>query len=487
MRIEKLAEENAYLMPGYELVHFSEVAFPVWRVNLSVQMLQESDLNVVQQFILKLLEVGVNNIDELVAILGLQPDIIEEAAAILLGNELIKFDPLNKNLNITEKAKPVLQTLKLNVPQTVAFGFYIDGVNGQYCPLENRLIPPEAIKKQGIRAIHHSKYIDKPSEVTISFPKLESFFKRMGQSGYNSLPFGQLLDIIEVEKVWPAYKLMRVLTYVEHSTGDYRFVVFDRDHRAYEYDVILTSLDREEDLGVLPLEPMDEKVTDFSEKLLGPVFDEAEKNVSDLSKLEKEAQEASEAINSGTLSQKSRDELIKEVKIMRDKIINLNHSTRLLRTYEHRPLLEKSFEITKTRIIIVSPWLSPIAFDDDLIGRMEKALQKNKKVIILYGYPGEMSEKKKRDEKAVLDKLNKIKSKRYGKHLYLENIAITHEKILICDNSFIVVGSFNWLSFRGDSLMGLRLEKSVYTENVQVIMDAIEDIKRLTKIDNSMC
>jgi phosphatidylserine/phosphatidylglycerophosphate/cardiolipin synthase-like enzyme len=45
----------------------------------------------------------------------------------------------------------------------------------------------------------------------------------------------------------------------------------------------------------------------------------------------------------------------------------------------------------------------------------------------------------------------------------------THEKILICDNSYVVTGSFNWLSYRPVKRRGFRFERAIEIIDPEVI------------------
>lgn len=394
MRIEELASEHAHSIPGFELIYFSEIAFPFWRVNLKIQILQEKPLNVVDEFLLKLVDTGVNKIEKIGEILGLKYDIVKDSAITLLRNEIISFNSSLKTIHLTNKGKEILKSLILITPETVPFTFCINGITGDYCPFDRRLIPPNSIKQTGIRSLHTNKQIEYPSESNINFDKFYHFYKELNQKGYTDMPRGELLDIIEFEKVWPMFKIMRVLTYYNYDQKIYQFTVYDRNERAPEYDGILTNLDNEEDL--LPLEeyPYDEveSPTDFSQRVIKPVEEEATQNLSILNKTEQDLKYKEELLNSSsTLSRKTREEIEQEINNLREQIGLQKRSTRLLRTFEHRPLLEESFKSAKKWVIIVSPWLTPEAFDNSLISLMEKALQRKVKVIILYGYPGMLS------------------------------------------------------------------------------------------------
>ncbi len=93
----------------------------------------------------------------------------------------------------------------------------------------------------------------------------------------------------------------------------------------------------------------------------------------------------------------------------------------------------------------------------------------------------------KKDLDSAWKAIKKVKWKDLSREEFaVQNIGITHEKVLICDKKFVVVGSFNWLSFKGDKQRGLRLEKSVYTEELSVIEDALKDIQSYENVDKHM-
>ncbi|URJ59011.3 phospholipase D-like domain-containing protein [Paenibacillus polymyxa] len=477
MRIEELAEKYSTLYSDHELIHFTEVAFPVWRVNLGVLMQKELSINVVDEFILKLVDSGLEKVEHIAGVLGLEEDIIKNASVFLIKNELIRVESKAQSLQLTERGKGTLNGIKVNVPEKRGLSFFVNGITGQYSALEStQLYPAATIKNQRIPSLHFNKDIQVPSEESIEYSGLEKFLREMHNKGY-SVPKGTLHDITEVEKVFTMFIKLRVLTYHEIKTDNYKYVVFDRDTRAFEYDRFLINLDREEHIGILPIEQRQPEIdTTSTISLSESTINEAHSNLDELKKFETRLAQYSQESKSATLSKTARQDLLSEIEGMKKQIEDLKTSTRLLRTFEHRPIMEKCFVSSKRWVIVVSPWLAPDAFDDDLMARMEKTLQRGVKVYILFGYPQELSEKKKRDEKVVLDKLKKINSKKYGKLLFYKNIGVTHEKVLISDKSFIVVGSFNWLSFRGSAFRGLRLEKSVYTENKNVIIDALNDV-----------
>lgn len=141
---------------------------------------------------------------------------------------------------------------------------------------------------------------------------------------------------------------------------------------------------------------------------------------------------------------------------------------RILCTYDHRPLLLDALDNAQHKVVIVSPWIKSGGLNNEILNRIERALQRKTEVIIGYGIS-----KKEDSDRWILQRLSDIQKKWYGKNLHLVRLSNTHEKVLIKDNEFMVITSFNWLSFKGDPNKGFRQETGYYTES----KDAIKQMK----------
>ena len=82
-----------------------------------------------------------------------------------------------------------------------------------------------------------------------------------------------------------------------------------------------------------------------------------------------------------------------------------------------------------------------------------------------------------------MNQLQKMSNKEYGRYLQIINLNNTHEKVLICDNDFLVITSFNWLSFKGDPKFGFRQETGYYTEIEEGIKKMKENLSQRMGID----
>lgn len=473
LRIEELAASHT--IPGYDLVYFSEVAFPVWRVNLTLQMQEEIPLSVVDEFILKLMNSGLGKVEEISSVLGLREDIVRDSTIKLMKNDVVRFEQRTETLLVSDKGKEVLDAINLLVPEERMFSFYIDAITGDYCSIEgHQLFPTNVIKQLGLKSIYPSKKVPSPTEETMVFNKLEHLIKNMQGKGQSGAPKGRLLEILNFDKVYMMYSKLRVLVFYNFATGQYQYMVFDRDYRANEFDGILLAADLEEQLGILPLEKI-EPVTllPFSERITSTLQDEATRNLEELKKAENRLHDVSEIKIKNSKS-------ITEVKKLQENVDELKRNTRILRVYEFRSLLNTTFDNALNCVILALPYLSDRIFDDDLLARLDKALQKGVKVYLFYS--NEYNNLVRKQEKNVLEKLKIITSKIHGKYLLIKQINLKDDKIIICDDAFIVVGGHKWIETNPQVTQGIKVDNCVYTENKIVIKETIEELRLLSNL-----
>src|SRR5207249_1014792 len=115
---------------------------------------------------------------------------------------------------------------------------------------------------------------------------------------------------------------------------------------------------------------------------------------------------------------------------------------RSLSVYEHPPILQKALTEAKERLMIISPWIRSSVVNKDFVTKLEALLQSQVDVYVGYGIGDG------RVDPGAVAKLKRL-SERY-KNFRFKDFGNTHAKLLLCDREFVCLGSFNWLSFRGD-------------------------------------
>ena len=186
-----------------------------------------------------------------------------------------------------------------------------------------------------------------------------------------------------------------------------------------------------------------------------------------------------ESSRSATQDKRERaalDEALKKTRAERDEILAAldeqkrlfeeasGGEARLIRTEEHRPLLFEAAQRAASELTIVSAWVNSRTLDDELCEALAEAIARGVTVRIAWGM-GTRGEKDRNRLKGneALDRLARKIPKR-DKHRLITRRTETHEKFVICDDTFCAWGSFNWLSYRGQLDEKYRRETSSCSE-----------------------
>lgn len=166
-----------------------------------------------------------------------------------------------------------------------------------------------------------------------------------------------------------------------------------------------------------------------------------------------------------------REKLSKEVIEARlESAPNLSEGA-TLEVGEHKRYFIYVLKNAKKHIYIQSPWVryNVLEIYKEYI---QSALEKGVKITIKYGMQKRSEKDKQEIDEKALAYLNELKAKYPNfslKHDY------DHSKIIICDDDFMIMGSFNWLSFGGENKGGeaLRGETSTIIKNKESIKKQI--------------
>jgi hypothetical protein len=139
---------------------------------------------------------------------------------------------------------------------------------------------------------------------------------------------------------------------------------------------------------------------------------------------------------------------------------------RVLSVYEHPPLLQQALTQSKTRLLIVSPWIRANVVGDAFIKSLAACLDRGVAVTIAYGIGKSDPGERNRDVRAreYLESLQKT-----FVDFSLVKRGNTHAKVLLMDSVFFVTSSFNWLSFNGDPRLPLREEEGTLIEDPEAV------------------
>ena len=92
MTIEELAKLKVNSVPNSKLVKYYEAGIPQWHIEAILTMLKSKKLSVLQEFILKFISSGIDDISDICDFLGVNKTTINNAVAVLQKNSLITVD-----------------------------------------------------------------------------------------------------------------------------------------------------------------------------------------------------------------------------------------------------------------------------------------------------------------------------------------------------------------------------------------------------------
>jgi phosphatidylserine/phosphatidylglycerophosphate/cardiolipin synthase-like enzyme len=171
---------------------------------------------------------------------------------------------------------------------------------------------------------------------------------------------------------------------------------------------------------------------------------------------------------------------IEELETEVQKLRALSERDKPVRGNEHRQILKDALTSAQQIVMIISPWIRQDSVDREISGLIQKAIERGVIILIGYGMPLRSRESKEDYlDESVAKAFEKIKKGPNGNKLKVEWLGNTHEKILVCDRSFCVVTSFNWLSYRGDK--GFRKEMGTYFENPKMVQEVTDDVLKRFK------
>ena len=146
---------------------------------------------------------------------------------------------------------------------------------------------------------------------------------------------------------------------------------------------------------------------------------------------------------------------------------------------QHRAKLLETLDSAQKTIVIFSGWITDYSVNDDFRNRLKKCLNRGVDIIIAWGYKKSKSvsfnEKHFNNAEKAIRELQEWTSLNNTKGTLETFYFPNHSKILICDTSYAIMGSFNWLSNSGGSE---NEERSYIIYSKKFIEEELSDIMK---------
>ncbi|MCL4553488.1 MAG: phospholipase D-like domain-containing protein [Candidatus Marsarchaeota archaeon] len=515
-QLEELA--GIVRVPECDLVCSYAAGVPVYRTRLRASVRRQQHIPTIPEFVLRLISAGIGSTDIPKAI-GLGADFVRTALGYLLQEDLIVASNAisesgDQCLSVTPRGRSALEKALASVTSEY-MDVLVDGLTGQYYSPDTASIADGRILRKEtdcwlLQPLGRMR--PTPRALNDGLPRLQRILREQtsqlsriamaaaGGGAVDGEPEGKtdLIEIADIVDHRLLYKRANVLVFRNRDTGEVEFRVFEGQFAMPDYDEVMTKLAREGRGNIIPPGLL-HKPEEIEQPVLSKnVADEVERvaklsleirKVEDtMSVLQTAAETAAssdnrelpvEIVTEKTLrirelesqlgahldDKKALEERIAEMARQKEDLKKQLGASRPVFDNEHRTLLKRALTSAKDSVIIISPWIKRAAVDKEIITMIRKCLARQVRVVVGYGM-----EKRANQEFIDYDvqaDFEAIQKSGNGHLLYVEEIGKTHEKVVICDDVFCVIGSFNFLSYKGDR--GFRQETGMYSESAEHI------------------
>jgi hypothetical protein len=436
-----LERKYKHLFPDYELLQIEEIALPVAKVKVQVLGQVVTETTPITEFLLRFISLGVDNPTDLAETLGLSLDLVLDEIAEEIRQGRVKRG-LSDKLILTSLGNDVRTSAAVRMPKKLSIEFIFDKGTFKLKNWEKHLFISSSdlkeISKNMLKSFEQRKKTIKLDDIEVL--EINRIFKEEAKKNVkNSV---EILNIQKVLQRRHGFRLGRIMIYYKNENEN-GFIVLVGNDRSPEHEDLIRARGG--------LKALDIKITP-------PVPN----------------------------SIQMKPEAIKIVE--RDSPF-VDDGKRVM-SFEHRPILLDALENTNQRLMIISPWITRAVVNDSILRQLESLLRRKVLVTIAFGFFDSSNPKEtdRRDDSRILRNLLEL-SRKYINFEFrwmgmTADKAINHSKIFVSDSIYIA-GSFNWLSFRGDTDRSYRKEDSEMRTHPDVVNDRYkghyEEIMKISK------
>lgn len=424
-----LEKKYSHLFPDHELLQIEVIALPVAKVEVQVIGQIVTETSPITEFILKFISLNVNKVPNLAEALGISEELALDEVAEEIRQGRIERSMSGK-LILTSLGKETLTSSVIRLPKKQKIELIFDKGAWKISDWDRHLFVPTSelkdMKDSSLKSFEMKKSTVQLKDLDVV--TLNRILKNESQGTKKNTV--EILNIQKIVQRRHGFRMGRIMIYSK-SQQDNGFVILVGDDRSEEHETIINSRGGLSALNI---------------KISPPV-----KNLA---------------------SSKPTALKILEVPILVD--APFIDDGRLVKSFEHRPILLDALENSKERFMIISPWITRAVVNDEMLMKLERLLRSKVQVTIAFGFfdASNPHETKRRDDSRILSKLLSL-SRRYENFEFRwmgmdSRKGMNHSKILVSDSIYIA-GSFNWLSFRGDTDRSYRKEDSEMRTQKEVV------------------
>ena len=473
-------------LTGYQALPPFEAALPLYECIVEVRMMVRQPLTPLERVVLAAVERGLDRVDVIALVLGLEEEMVTDGLGDLANGELI--EPRQSSAEpghyiLTAKGHEAHARSSTIRPESMRPKVLYDALTGELVATGGLdSVSPREARDRGLHVVPTN--LPPPAVTDIDRSALAQVLRQARKDNPNALPDADLHDVVEILQTFRLYVPSDVVAFDSADGSQVEFRVQQRGRRMRDHEAVLKALfPRMPEILPLTLAPKPlphdaEAARVLADAIVAEVDglnDTASALDARIAEAEAKLEEAGAAAQDGRPTTRMQLDAVRAelhtLKQQHEEVCSRLASVRRIGTHEHRALLERAIRESRQRIVVISPWLRREAISD-LLEPMRKALRRGVSIYIGWGYPDDEKDPAKAGKnESMRRELEKLAQQHQRGRLHVVKLGDTHEKVLIVDRSFMVVTSFNWLSFRGDPRRGLRHETGLYLE----IQDRIDE------------
>lgn len=455
MNTDRIAQRFAE-RPGFTLVSYGDVGLPFFRIRLRAILLERKATGPFPEFVMRAVASGVSQLAEIGRLLGLDRLVLDQTVANLLGSSdlvVLAQHGGTRGLELTDKGRRTLTEAEAVQPSEQEIEIDFDGLLRKPYLFMDGLLTPRQLRDQQAREIPPSP--SRPPEVSeIEIGALQRIVREFAERRQAR---ADLLGVARIEQRTSYFLPAVLLVYQAIHGPDVQvgFAVNGRPSPDHEAAFAKARLRKRFALGA----EGGPRAEDVASQLLGESLVQG----SDRSRILKLHHEIAEA--SPVAAEDPEPDVETAARAAEAERELATIVVRPLETFEHPKFLRDALANAKKRLMILSPWLRGAVVNATFIQQLEGLLDRGVEVYLGWGISKLESERDA--DPAVHMDLDALAARHATFHF--RRLGDTHAKVLLCDDRFVIVGSFNWLSFRGDPSRTFRDERSMLVTMPDVI------------------
>ena len=487
MKTDEIAAKYSKV-PGYTLVDIAEVALPIWAIEIEALVIAKKTIPITDEFLLRSIEADLDTVPELTGFLGLTERFVNKRLAGLISTDCLRVKPTANEkpaiLNLTVRGIESITSLKSEQARRENLTYLYDGISRNLITVPKQgetLFRPAEMRNWGL--------LEMPPLPTT--PPTDAELRKLD---FNASILSQIKkkqrihQVLSIEKIGQRRKYFRearLLLFKGNNDKDLKVCFFSihgrplpeidqafaRKNGVQKLNIAKQLADSESELRIIAGNPIVKAGIELQKKLSGEqiiqIEEAAREHVIIISKVEEAEQKLKDPEQLKAELEKSRSQSEK-------------YPLRKLSVFEHHSVFDQALRESKTRLLLISPWIKDDAMTKRRVEAIHALLARGVDVYIGYGI-SDRAEAERRNEVDPEDtdafrEMSQLQ-KRYS-NFHLVRFGDTHAKVLLMDSKFAVVGSFNWMSFKGDKRRGLREEFSYMATDSSWVDREFEDFLR---------